>query len=156
MTLRLPAAARRVHDAVTGAVAGATALDAGAVDEHVRRLGLADTDQVHAVLHELVLRLLERSHPDGLDADSVRELLDGVLQETAAWLPDLDPHALVLVLGGALSALEEGTPPAEHHALLMACVVLVAHLLAVLEEPLAPSLDAAFAELHRAQTVELP
>ncbi len=152
----LPAAARRVRAAIEASVSAVSRQDAAALAEQVQQLGAADPEPVRALLHVVVLGLLERAHPDGLDADDVRALLDALLSDTAAWLPELDPHAVVLVLSGVLSVHEDDTLPMDYAALLTACAVLVGNLLALVRLAVADVLDEAFAELHRAQTMELP
>jgi hypothetical protein len=150
----LPYAGRALGRAVTAAVTGAVASDGPALREAVGSLVAADPHVVRSVLSTLVLRLLEQSAPDGLDAESVRGLLVAVLTDATGWLPELDPHAVVLVLGGALQVAEEDAPPAEWTALLTASALVVAQLLA--GQPVGPELDVAFGELRREQTVELP
>lgn len=156
MTVALPPAARRVREGVLAAVRAAGEHDRDALHEQVTLLAAAAPQQVRGLLHVIVLGLMEDAHPDGLDADDVRALLDALLKDTAPWLPNLDPHAVVLVLSGVLSVQEDDAPPMDYSALLAACAVLVAHLLVDSPLPLADLLDQAFGELHRAQTMELP
>jgi len=152
----LPPAGRALARAVTGAVTGAAAQDRDGLREATGTLAAADEHVVREVLSALVLHLLEQTNPDGLDADSVRDLLEEVLREAAGWLPELDPHAVVLVLGGALAVHEEDESVADWSGLLLACALVVARLLERGGVPLAPELDRALGELRRAQTVELP
>jgi len=152
----LPPAGRALARTVTEAVVAAAGQDRDGLRAATGTLAAGDEHVVREVLSALVLQLLEQTNPDGLDADSVRDLLEEVLREAAPWLDELDPHAVVLVLGGALAVHEEDESAADWSGLLLACALVVARLLDRAGAPLAPALDAALGELRRAQTVELP
>lgn len=156
MPAPLPASGVAIRRAVVTAVAAAGAHDGPGLAAAVALLAAADDGQVRGVLHELVLRLVEQAHPDGLDADDARALLDRVTAYAAGGPGEVDAYAVALVLGGALAVHEDDAPPAPVPSLLTAAVLTVERLLAALALPLGPELDAAFAELRRAQTMELP
>ena len=156
MSTPLPPAGRALARTVTSAVTCAAGQDPDGLRDATATLSAADEHVVREVLSALVLRLLERTSPDGLDADSVRDLLAEVLREAAGWLPELDPHAVVLVLSGALAVHEQDESAADWSGLLLACALVLARLLDRGGVPLGPELDAALGELRRAQTVELP
>lgn len=149
----LPPSGLAIRRAVEEAVAASAAADEPALRRAVGALLAADDSQVRAVLHELVLRLVERAFPDGLDADDARDLVTRVAGWAAGWLAQADTYPVALILGGALSVHEEELPVAPD-ALLTAAAVTVDRLLA--GEPPRRWLDEAFAELRRAETIELP
>jgi hypothetical protein len=153
---RLPPSGRAIERAVTAAVQAAQGQDAPALTEAAERLLACDEAQLRLVLQRLVLSLVEQAHPDGLDADDIRAVLAGVVRGALPWLPDLDPHAVVLVLAGTLSVTDEETPAVDPRQLGLACSLTVADLLRRLGRPLAPALAAAFADLEQTQAAELP
>ncbi len=128
-----------------------------AYDAALARLALINAARVSVVTCAVVRGLLEQRSPGGLTGEDAGELLRACAR-SGAWLPGLDPSVLLVVLSGSLGLLDVDDQPA---ALAPAAVqrhapVLVAELLSSLGVPLAPSLDAALAELRRAETVELP
>jgi hypothetical protein len=71
--------------------------------------------------------LLEQTHPDGLDGDTVRAVLEHCVRGARDWQPGVDPHVVLLLLAGALGVTEEDDAPppqpeiiARHAALLLA------------------------------------
>jgi hypothetical protein len=140
---------RAIVEPVTAAVAAAG--DAPAFDEAVGQLSTVDPQRVSTVLGWAVRLLLEESHPDGMDGEDVRAVLIGCV----AGPSEVDPAVLLVVLTGALGLSDPdeqpALPPADvaRHA-----VLLLAHLLQ--GRPPGPYLDAAFAELERAETIEMP
>lgn len=153
----LPPAARSVHRAITALVASAEAQDVAALREACAQLRDCDEVQVRDVQQALVLGLVEQAFPDGLDADDVRGLLSDVIRSAVAWLPDLDPDAVALVLTGTLSVHEAGAPtPTGPDALPTGCALVVRHLLHQLDASLEPELTRTFDELRTAQTMEMP
>lgn len=160
--LPLPPAARAVAEACTRAVDAATAQDAQAYAEAVARLVTLDRERVNEVLGSVVRRLLEELHPDGLDADDAQQALERAVRGVVGWFPQVDVTALVVVLGGSLGLHPDSTdgggeaPPVTPLDVARHAPLLVADLLAARRRPLRPYLDAAFAEIARAETVELP
>ncbi len=155
---RLPPAARAIATAVTGAVAAAHSVDADGFAQSTADLAGLDREQVGLVLGAVVRSLLEDLHPDGLDSDDVRTLLERCTRSAVGWFPGLDPGVLLGLLAGALGISEPdgearplSAPEVSSHA-----PILVADLLGVARRPLAGYLDAAFADITRAETMEQP
>lgn len=147
----LPAPAREIAQAATEAVGVAQARDAGAYQPAVERLAAAD--RAGLVLGGVVRLLLEEGHPDGLDGDDVRQVLERCVRSTAAWLPDVDPHVLLVLLASALGVYDPGDDdaPPDPATIARHAPLLVADLLAATGRPLADYLSAAFAEVARTE-----
>ncbi len=154
MTSRpLPAVARELRTALREAVSAAQRQDADALAEAGARLDRADPEQVRLVMGHVVRELVERTHPDGVDADDLSALLQDVVRGAG---PHVDVVALVAVLTGAFGIHPDDDahappPPAD---VVRSAAVLAAHLLR--GRDVGPLLDAALAEVARAETVELP
>jgi hypothetical protein len=154
----LPGPARAIAEAAAGAVTAAGARDLPAFREATASLAALDPEQVGVVLGAVVRSLLEESHPDGLTGDDVRAVLDRSARSALEWCPGVDPDVLLALLAGALGVHhsdEEWHPPGGA-AVAWHAPLLVADLLAVAGRPFAGYLRAAFAEIARAETVELP
>lgn len=161
----LPEPARSIAGTVTDAVAAARDTDRAAFEEATGRLAALDGEQVGLVLGAVVRTLLEDLHPDGLSGEDVHDTLTACVGSAAAWYPGVNPHALVVVLTGALGVHpapdsdldpDDRPPPVApadiaHHAPL-----LVADLLTASGRRLAGYLDAAFADIARAELNEMP
>ncbi|MFE9654006.1 hypothetical protein [Micromonospora sp. NPDC006431] len=147
----LPAPAREIAAAATEAVATARERDAEAYRPAVERLAAAD--RAGLVLGGVVRLLLEQTHPDGLDGDDVRQVLERCVRSTAPWWPDVDPHVLLVLLASALGVYEPGDDdaPPDPAAIAQHAPLLVADLLAATDRPLADYLAAAFAEVARTE-----
>jgi hypothetical protein len=163
--------------AISRAVDAAAAGDRAEYEDATDALVSWPAEQTGILLAAVLRALLEDQHPDGLDSDDIQAVLGRCYRGAAGWLPPDRVRATVLVaaLASALGihepginepALpEHGTPEAgtpdlspvptsaeyARHAPL-----LVADLLAAGRRPLDRYLDAAFTELSRAQTMELP
>ncbi|MCW2522252.1 MAG: hypothetical protein JWO63_587 [Frankiales bacterium] len=119
-------------------------------------LSSLDLERVAIVQAAAIRSLLEERHPDGLDADDVRAVLTRCAQ-AAAWYPDLDVAMLLLVLSGALGAVDpDEQPPAGRSLLTQHASVVLADLTAAEPALLAGHLHRSIAELRRAQTIEMP
>ena len=160
--LRLTGSARALSRAALDAVAAAEAAGRGAdldgFERSVTHLAAQDGERVRLLLGAVVRALLEELHADGLSGDDVADELGGCVRG-AAWCRELDPSVLLVLLAGALGvggvADDEATPvPPE--ALARHAPVLIAFLLARRGQAFGPYLDSAFAEVHRAETVEMP
>jgi hypothetical protein len=103
------------------------------------------------VLGSVVRLLLEDLHPDGLDGDDVRTVLEECVRSGGGWLPGVDPHVVLLLLAGALGLHDPDGEGPEHRAAATHGPLLVAHLLAGAPRPLAAYLTAAFAEIRRGE-----
>jgi len=147
----LPAPARQIATAATEAVAAAGERDGGAYGPAVERL--AADERAGLVLGGVVRLLLEETHPDGLAGDDVRQVLERCARSAASWLPDVDPHVLLVLLASALGVYEpadDDAPPGPA-AIARHAPLLVADLLAATGRPLAGYLAGAFAEVARTE-----
>lgn len=151
----LPPAARAIAAAATDAVTAARTAAAGELGAAVDRLAAADPQRVALVLGGVVRALLEELHPDGLDGEDLRAVLERTTRAAATWDSGVDPAVLLVVLTGALGLSDpdeqQPVPPAD---VARNAALLTAELLG--PRPLDPYLAAALTELHRAETVELP
>ncbi|SCL62022.1 hypothetical protein GA0070606_3547 [Micromonospora citrea] len=147
----LPAPAREIATAAGDAVAAARERDSEAYDIAVARLAAAERSGL--VLGAVVRLLLEEGHPDGLDGDDVRQVLERCVRGAAGWRPDVDPHVVLVLLAGALGVYDpdgDESPP-DPPAVARHAPLLVADLLAVTGRPLDGYLAAAFTEIARTE-----
>jgi hypothetical protein len=158
----LPAPARPIAAAALAAVAAARNQDKDALAEAADDLAALDPGQVGLILGTTVRVLLEDLHPDGLDGDDVRTVLERSVRASAVWEADVDPHVVLVLLAGALGVYEDDGVPqpkpeslARHAALLMADLIGGAPLPAsgagADDERVAAYLTAALREIERAQ-----
>lgn len=146
----LPAPARPVAAAATDAVTAAQTHDASGFDTAVAALGALDPAPTGLILGTAVRLLLEQGHPDGLDGDAVREVLERCVRAAARWQPEVDPHVVLLLLAGALGVQEEDdAPPPKPEVAARHAALLLADLLG--PRPVPPVLTAALAEIERTQ-----
>ena len=152
-----PGPSRVMALAIDSAVTAAQAGDGDTFAHAITALARLDAEQLAVVLGAVSRDLLERVYPDGLDADDAEQMLDGVVRSAAGWFSDLDSDSFIWALTGTLGIGDIDELPARERSVVLAHgVILIADLLTVLGQPLAPVLDAALRELQRAQTVELP
>lgn len=161
----LPEPARSIALAVTASVAAAAATDAESFAAATATLAALDPEQVGLVQGAVVRSLLEDLHPDGLAGEDVQEALTACVRSAIGWVPELEPHALVVVLTGALgvhpapdSDLDpDDRPPKVTPAdLARHAPLLIAELLAAGGRRLPPYLAAAFLDIRRAELQEMP
>jgi hypothetical protein len=155
----LPPAARAVATALRDAVGAAGEGDAQALREAAADLAALDSEQTGTVQGMATRMLLEEQHPDGLDGDDIRTVLEGCTRWAASWLPETDPHVLLIVLAGALGIHpeeHEGVPRPTPSALAAHAPILIAYLLSGTGREFDPYLSAAFDEIARNQTMEAP
>ncbi|MGK5678977.1 hypothetical protein [Actinoplanes sp. URMC 104] len=146
----LPAPARPIAAAARAAVLAAQAPDGDAFDAAATELARLDPAQTGLVLGTATRLLLEQAHPDGLDGDDVRAVLQRCVRSAAAWHPDVDPHVVLYLLAGALGVLEEdGAPPPEPGVLARHAALLLADLLG--SRPPDKVLTAALTEIEHTQ-----
>ena len=149
-----PVDVRRIADASVDALAAVVAQDPIAFDEAVELLDRSDAAKAGNVHAEMVRSLLEEVYSDGLTGENVQEVL-GRTVRGAEWLPSLDIAGFVEVLTGALGVTDvdeqSRSRPRPAHALLV-----VADLLAIRRSRAETYVRRALAEIHRAQTVEMP
>ncbi|GID25528.1 hypothetical protein [Paractinoplanes brasiliensis] len=146
----LPAPARPIAAATTAAVTAARAHDPEALTAATAGLAALDPAQTGLILGTSVRLLLERAHPDGLDGDAVRAVLERCVRSAAAWHPATDPHVVLHLLTGALGVLDEDAADvpkpdarARHAALLLADLLG--------GSPVEEILTAALSEIERTQ-----
>ncbi|BCB76624.1 hypothetical protein GCM10022251_51020 [Phytohabitans flavus] len=150
----LPAPAQAIAVAASDAVAAAQARDRDGLEAAVGPLAAAEGSGL--VLGAVVRLLLEEAHPDGLAGDDVRRVIEDCVRAAAVWEPAVDPHALLVLLAGALGVHdqdEEAQGPAPE-ALARHAALLVAHLLNTPRRPLAGYLTAAFTEIERTELMD--
>jgi len=148
--------AEALATAVQAAVAAAQAADSIALDDAMGPCARIDPGAMSVVLGELTRDLFERALPDGLDADDVGQVLHDVQRGTERWHAPLDLGVMVVVLSDSLGVVLVEETPRRAEVVLRHGVLLVAHLLSRTGEPLSNALDRSLADLHRAQTMELP
>ena len=151
-------AAATMAVAVDGAVTAAQAGDAAAFDEALGELRTLDRPQLLVLLGTTMLELLERTAPDGLDAEEAERVLRGCLAAAAPWFDTLDGSALLAAFTAGVGVADpDDTAEAPTPDVVLAHgLLLVAHLCTTSRTPLPDVLAHALAELRRAQTVELP
>jgi hypothetical protein len=145
----LPATARPIAAATEAAVAAVRARDSEALAEAVSRLTALDQTPTGLILGTTVRLLLEETHPDGLDGDDVRKVLEHCVRTAAPWQPEVDPHVLLVLLAGALGVLDDDVPPPKPDELALHASLLLADLHG--QRPMKEVLTAALAEIERAQ-----
>jgi hypothetical protein len=148
---RLPAPGRAIAVAAANAVGAARAQDRDAYGAAVA--ALAATEGSALVLGTVVRQLLEDLHPDGLDSDDLRRIVDDCVRLGAEWQPAIDPYAMFVLLAGALGVhdQDEETPQPTSESLARHAPLLLSDLLTTTRRPLAWYLTAAFAEIERAE-----
>ncbi len=146
----LPAPARPIAAATTAAVGAARRRERDALDDAVDELAGLDPANSGLILGTALRLLLEQTHPDGLDGDAVRAVLEHSVRAALDWQPDVDPHVVLLLLAGALGVSpEEETESPKPGILARHAALLLADLAG--ERPIEPVLTAALAEIERAQ-----
>jgi hypothetical protein len=93
--------------------------------------------------------LLELTHPDGLDGDDIRTVLEQSVRSAAAWQPEVDPHVVLVLLAGALGVHDDEEPAVQPEALARHSTLLIAHLLGARALP--ELMTMALGEIERAQ-----
>ncbi|MFF5178891.1 hypothetical protein ACFY2Q_12805 [Micromonospora sp. NPDC000316] len=147
----LPASAREIANAAGEAVAAVQQRDPTAYEAAVARLTGADRSGL--VLGVAVRLLLEETHPDGLDGDDVRQVLERCVRSAAEWCSDVDPHVVLVLLAGALGVYDPGDDdqPPSPAAVARHSPLLIADLVSAAGRPLDGYLAAAFAEIERTE-----
>ena len=152
MTWRhLPAPARAIAVTASAAVTAAGDHDRAVFEETVARLAAAEAAGL--VLGAVVRLLLEELHPDGVDGDDIRQILDDCVVAAAQWQEEADPHVTLVLLAGALGIYDQDEEARQPSPIELArnTALLVAHLLVAAKHPLAWYLNAAFAEIARTE-----
>jgi hypothetical protein len=147
----LPAPARAIAVAASNAVVAAEDRDRDMLGVAVETL--AATESSGLVLGAVVRMLLEELHPDGLDSDDIRRIIQDCVRAAAEWEPTVDPRVVLVLLAGALG-IHDQEEPALHpnpESLARHTSLLVAELLASTRRPFAWYPTAAFAEIERTE-----
>jgi hypothetical protein len=148
----VPGPAAALAEGVTAAVDAARRADTDALRAAVERLSTVDSGRSAVALGWAVRMLLEERHPDGLDGEDLRAVLTGC---AAAWPSEVDPSVVLVLLTGALGLSDpDEEPSVDPAAVARNAALLLAYLLD--GRPPGPYLDAALAELERAETIEMP
>jgi hypothetical protein len=155
-TTTLPAPVRTVTDAVMAAALAVQAQDRSALDDAAAQLAAADPELVKLLLGGTARTALERAHPQGLDAEDARDVLERVVRTALTWLPDVDVAALILVLTGALGMQNPDEEDPVAPAVIAVHAMLLLAELGNTPDQVQRDLAGAVSELHRHQTVELP
>jgi hypothetical protein len=145
----LPAPARPIAAATDAAVAAVRDHDAAVLSSAVSELAALDQAQTGLILGTTVRLLLELGHPDGLDGDDIRNVLQQSVRAAAAWQPEVDPHVMLILLAGALGVHDDEEPAPKADALARHSALLIAHLLG--PRTLTEVLTMALGEIERAQ-----
>jgi hypothetical protein len=146
----LPAPARPIAAATTDAVSAARHRERDALDDAVEVMAGLDPARTGLILGTAVRLLLEETHPDGLDGDAVRAVLESTVRAALDWQPEVDPHVVLQLLAGALGVIDEEEPaPPKPDVLARHAALLLADLAG--ERPIEPVLTAALAEIERTQ-----
>ena len=145
----LPAPARPIAAATDAAVTAARARDPETLGAAVGDLAALDPVTTGLILGTAVRLLLEQTHPDGLDGDDVRTVLQNCVRTSAEWQPQVDPHVLLVLLAGALGVLDEEVPPPKPDELALHATLLFADLLG--PGSIRELLTATLGEIERAQ-----
>lgn len=149
---RLPTPARAIAVAAEDAVAAVAERDRNGLDAAAS--ALAATDGCGLVLGAVVRSLLEELHPDGLDADDLRDILsDCVRTVTGPWLTDVDAQLILVLLVGALGVHDEDeqAPRPDQQAVASHAALLIGYLLTRASHGCEWYLRAAFEEIQRAE-----
>jgi hypothetical protein len=173
-----PGAGAALGAAIVSAVSAAQAQDPERFEQLSADLRGPMVQHVDTVLAAVVRDLLEVQHPDGLAGEDIVDVLAQCAQD-AMWRPDIEARTLLVVLLGALGVAEpvpadDGpaggvgehsqdsldeppiVDPPTGAALRRHALLLVASLCSATGEPAIRPVRSAIAEIHRAQTQEMP
>jgi hypothetical protein len=151
----LPPAARAVAARITAAVGAARTADADELRGSAADLEALDAAHVSVVLGAIIRMLLEEKHPDGVDGDDLRTVLDGCSGWALRWLPEVDPEVLLVIVAGALGVHPEeadGIARPDPAAIALHAPLLVAHLLG--PRSVDRYISSAYAEIARSETMD--
>ncbi|MFC4586050.1 hypothetical protein [Sphaerisporangium corydalis] len=153
----LPRPARVVAEAADEAVAAALSRDPEAYRLAAARLAGLGSEHVGLVLGTVVRSLLEDAHPDGLTVDDVQAVVGRCARAAFAWFPDVDADVLVMLVAGALGVHQaEPDFQLDGKDVTRQAPLLIADLLAASGQRFDRRLSAAFADLARSQSAEMP
>jgi hypothetical protein len=147
--------ARAITAGLSTAVAAARVADEAGFATAATTLMALDQPQLSLVQSTVIRQLLEELHPDGIDGDDAQQALQACVA-AAGWYPELAPEVVAAVLLTALGAGSDDAPAIRAEVLNVHACLLIAYLLGRRAAPLTGYVDRAIAEIHRAQTMELP
>jgi hypothetical protein len=155
---QLPPAPRAIASAAADSLTAAQSGDAVAFQQTSSRLAALDREQVGLVLGAVVRSLLEELHPGGLAGDDIEDLLARCTSTSAACFPAVDADVLLVLLAGSLGIHPAAEDPQPVSALQMSthAPLLIATLVGPSSGSFTAHLDAAFSEIARSETVEMP
>jgi hypothetical protein len=140
---------------VSAAVGAAATADAEELRSAAASLGALDAAHVSVVLGAVTRMLLEEQHPDGVDGDDLRAVLDGCARWALGWLPETDPEVLLVIVAGALGVHPEeadGIARPEPAAIALHAPLLVAYLAG--PKKVDSYVASAYAEIARAEVMD--
>jgi hypothetical protein len=152
MTWRyLPVPARTIAVAAVEAVDAAREQDGDTFDASAQRL--ATVDGTGPVLGGVARLLLEDLHPDGLDSDDIRRIIDDCVAANRIWQPSVDPDVFLALLAGALGIhdRDEEAVPIPPDSLARHTALLIARLSIGAPRPIEAYLTATVAEIERGE-----
>jgi hypothetical protein len=155
VTRDLPPAARAVVARITAAVGAAATADPAQTHSAAAELEALDAAHVSVVLGAVIRMLLEEKHPDGVDGDDLRAVLDGCTRWALSWLPAVEPEVLLVIVAGALGVHPEeadGIDRPGPAAIALHAPLLIAYLLG--PRAVDRYLSSAYAEIARAETMD--
>jgi hypothetical protein len=155
VTRDLPPAARAVATRVSAAVSAAGATDAEDLRAAAADLEALDAAHVSVVLGAVIRMLLEEQHPDGVDGDDLRSVLDGCTRWAIGRLPETDPEVLLVLVAGALGVHPEeadGIARPNPAVIALHAPLLVAYLLG--PKKVDRYVSQAYAEIARAEVMD--
>ncbi len=154
------ASMRAIREAVTEAVSAIRARDGEQFEIARHRLASLDQERLRLVQGSMVRELLEELHPSGLSGADAQQVLERCSQAAGSWLPAADAMIMVTVLMGALGAQDpDQAAPTDRSEIAAHGCLLIEDLLTARGEAsggLERYLSGAFAEIERAETMELP
>jgi hypothetical protein len=155
----LPPAPRAIATAASDAVTAAGSADLVAFQRAAQSLAALDREQVGLVLGAVVRSLLEDSHPAGLTGEDMHDVLVACATTSAGWFTAVDADVLLVLLAGSLGIHADGEEARQvsaedmsTHAPLLICTLLDRSP----GQRFRSHLDAAFAEIARSETVQMP
>lgn len=155
---QLPPAPRAIATAAAETLAAVQSGDPIAFQQASSRLAALDREQVGLVLGAVVRSLLEDHHPGGLSADDIEDVLARCISTSGACFPAVDANVLLVLLAGSLGIHPDSEEAQPVSALEMSthAPLLIATLVGPAGRSFTAHLDAAFAEIARSETVEMP
>ncbi|MEO6703901.1 MAG: hypothetical protein ABI140_10235 [Jatrophihabitantaceae bacterium] len=155
---------RKLRAAIEHSVSAAASGDPAEFELAGQLLAAADQQRLRLVQGQIVRDLLEELHPGGLSGADAQDVLQRCVQAAIGWYPAVDAQVLVIALLGALNAAEpDDQPVTDERTVALHGSLLIADLIGATGDGSAQPaaeldrlLDSAFAEIQRAETIELP